>query len=140
MSAVRYLGEFAIRATVASAVMTVSQYVEIGVTRRAPSDLPMRVIETVVHFHARPGVAREVLGQLGQGTLAASSLMLARLMRHLPTLPAVVCNALLMSLGNAAVVRMVRLGAWPWKWSLRELATDLTHKTALSLATRALVE
>ena len=60
--------------------MTVSQYVEIGVTQRTPGDLPARVIEEVVHGNARSGVAREVLGQLGQGTLAASALMLARLM------------------------------------------------------------
>jgi hypothetical protein len=140
MAAARYLGDFAVRTAVASAIMTASQYVEIGLTHRAPSDLPVRVIETIAQHKARPGVAHEFVGQLGQGTLAASALMLARLMRHLPMLPAVILNAGLMSLGNATVVRLVGLGVMPWKWTLRDLATDLTHKTALSLATRALVE
>jgi hypothetical protein len=66
--------------------------------------------------------------------------MLARLMRGMPTVPAIILNALVMSVGNATVVRVVGLGVMPWKWSLRDLATDLTHKTSLSLATRALVE
>jgi hypothetical protein len=140
MAVLRYLGDFAVRTTVASAIMTASQYVEIGLTHRAPSDLPVRVIETIVRSKTRGSFAHEAVGQLGQGTLAASALMSARLMRRLPQVPAIVLNALLMSLGNAAVVRIVGLGVMPWKWSLPDLATDLTHKTALSLATRALVE
>jgi hypothetical protein len=135
-----YLGDFVLRTMVASAIMTASQYVEIGLTHRSPSDLPVRVIERVLRHSARPGLPREAAGQLGQGTLAASALMLARLMRGMPTVPAIILNALVMSVGNATVVRVVGLGVMPWKWSLRDLATDLTHKTSLSLATRALVE
>jgi hypothetical protein len=45
-----------------------------------------------------------------------------------------------MSLGNAAALRAAGLGGMPWTWSRRELVIDLTHKTVLSLATRAIVE
>jgi hypothetical protein len=61
-------------------------------------------------------------------------------MRTIPMAEAIALNALMMSLCNAAAVRAAGLGGMPWTWSRRELVIDLTHKTVLSLATRAIVE
>jgi hypothetical protein len=120
--------------------MSVSQYVEIGLTHRPPSNLPVRLVEALTRTQASPGPQQRIAGEIGQGALAATALLSANLLRQIPTTPAVVLNALMMSLANAAIVRAVKLGGMPWTWSRGELAVDLTHKTVLSLATRAMVE
>jgi hypothetical protein len=140
VSAASYLGHFATRTATASVIMSVSQYVEMGLTHRPPSDLPVRLVETITRTQANSGRQQRVAGEIGQGTLAATALVSADLLRRIPTIPAVVLNALMMSLANAAIVRAVKLGGMPWTWSRGELAVDLTHKTVLSLATRAMVE
>jgi hypothetical protein len=140
VSAAKFLGHFVTRAAAASVIMSVSQYVEIGLTHRPPSDLPVRLVETITRTQANSGRQQRVAGEIGQGTLAATALVSADLLRRIPTIPAVVLNALMMSLANAAIVRAVKLGGMPWTWSRGELAVDLTHKTVLSLATRAMVE
>jgi hypothetical protein len=140
VSAAGFLGHFLTRVAAASVIMSVSQYVEIGLTHRPPSDLPVRLVETITRTQANSGRQQRVAGEIGQGTLAATALVSADLLRRIPTIPAVVLNALMMSLANAAIVRAVKLGGMPWTWSRGELAVDLTHKTVLSLATRAMVE
>jgi hypothetical protein len=140
VSAARYLGHFATRVATASVIMSVSQYVEMGLTHRPPSDLPVRLVEAITRTQASPGPQQRAAGELGQGTLAATALVSANLLRRIPTIPAIVLNALMMSLANAAILRAVKLGGMPWTWSRGELAVDLTHKTVLSLATRAMVE
>jgi hypothetical protein len=134
------IGRLTLQVAVASAIMSVSQYVEMGLTHRAPSDLPIRLVEALAKRKARPGFQREAALELGQGTLAAIGLASANVMRTIPMAEAIVLNALMMSLGNAAAVRAAGLGGMPWTWSKRELVIDLTHKTVLSLATRAIVE
>lgn len=133
-------GYFILRVMTASMIMSASQYVEIGLTHRPPSDLPIRVVEAIARTRTKPGLQQRAAGELGQGTLAATALISAHLLQRIPTIPAVVLNALLMSLTNATVVRAVKLGGMPWTWSRGDLAVDLTHKTVLSLATRAIVE
>jgi hypothetical protein len=131
---------FTLQVAVASAIMSVSQYVEMGLTHRAPSELPIRLVEAIAKREATPGFQRDAAGEFGQGALAAIALASANLMRTIPMAEAIALNALMMSLGNAAAVRAAGLGGMPWTWSRRELAIDLTHKTVLSLATRAIVE
>jgi hypothetical protein len=140
MSTLGNLGHFTLRVATTSMIMSVSQFVEMGLTHRPPSDLPIRLVEAITRTQAKPGLQQRAAGELGQGTLAATALASANLLRRIPTIPAVVLNALLMSLANATVVRAVKLGGMPWTWSRGELAVDLTHKTVLSLATRAIVE
>jgi hypothetical protein len=134
------VGRWPLQVAVASAIMSASQYIEMGLTHRAPSDLPVRLVEAIVKREARPGFQREAAGELAQGTLAAIALASANVMRTIPMAEAVALNALIMSFGNAAAVRAAGLGGMPWTWSRRELVIDLTHKTILSLATRAIVE
>jgi hypothetical protein len=133
-------GRFILNAAAASAIMSISQYVEIGLTHRDPSDLPIRLIQAILKHQAKQGLQRRAAGELGQGTLAAAGLASAHALHRAPTVPAIVLNALMMSLGNAAAVRAAGLGGMPWTWSRGELAVDLTHKTVLSLATRAIIE
>lgn len=140
MSTVDNLGHFTARVAMASVIMSLSQYVEIGLTHRPPSDLPVRLVEALTRSHAKPGLEQRAAGELGQGALVAVALVSANLLRRIPTAPAVVLNALLMSLANATIVRIVNLGGMPWTWSRGDLSVDLTHKTVLSLATRAIVE
>jgi len=134
------IGRLPLQVAVASAIMSVSQYVEMSLTHRAPSDLPVRLVEAIAKREARPGFQREAAGEVGQGTLAAIALASANVMRTIPMAEAIALNALMMSLGNAAALRAARLGGMPWTWSRRELVIDLTHKTVLSMATRAIVE
>jgi hypothetical protein len=134
------IGRLTLQSAVVSAIMSVSQYVEMGLTHRAPSDLPIRLVEAIAKREARPGFQRETAGELGQGALAAVALASANVLRTVPTAEAIALNALMMSLGNAAAVRAAGLGGMPWTWSRRELVIDLTHKTVLSMATRAIVE
>jgi hypothetical protein len=134
------IGRLPLQVAVASAIMSVSQYVEMSLTHRAPSDLPVRLIEAIAKREAEPGFQRDAAGELGQGTLAAIALASANVMRTIPMAEAIALNALMMSLCNAAAVRAAGLGGMPWTWSRRELVIDLTHKTVLSLATRAIVE
>jgi hypothetical protein len=140
MRVLKGIGRFTLQAAVASAIMSVSQYVEIGLTRRAPSDLPIRLVEVIAKREAKPGFQRETALELGQGTLAAIALATANVLRPIPMAEAIALNALMMSLGNAAAVRAAGFGGMPWTWSRRELVIDLTHKTVLSMATRAIVE
>src|ERR1700761_3110572 len=140
MCVLKGIGRFTLQAAVASVIMSVSQYVEIGLTRRAPSDLPIRLVEVIAKREAKPGFQRETALELGQGTLAAIALATANVLRPIPMAEAIALNALMMSLGNAAAVRAAGLGGMPWTWSRRELVIDLTHKTVLSMATRAIVE
>jgi hypothetical protein len=134
------IGRLTLQVAVASAIMSVSQYVEMSLTHRAPSDLPIRLVEAIAKREAKPGFQREAAGELGQGLLAAVALASANFMRTIPMAEAIALNALMMSLGNAAAVRAAGLSGMPWTWSRRELVIDLTHKTVLSLATRAIVE
>src|SRR3984885_16124471 len=134
------VGRWPLQVAVASAIMSVSQYVEIGLTHRSPSDLPVRLIEAIAKREAKPGFQRDAASELGQGTLAAIALASANVMRTIPMAEAIALNALMMSLGNAAALRAAGLGGMPWTWSRREFVIDLTHKTVLSLATRAIVE
>jgi hypothetical protein len=132
VSTASYLGHFATRVATASVIMSLSQYVEMGLTHRPPSDLPVRLVETITRTQANSGPLQRVAGEIGQGTLAATALVSANLLRRIPTIPAVVLNALMMSLANAAIVRATKLGGMPWTWSRGELAVDLTHKTVLN--------
>jgi hypothetical protein len=117
--------------------MNASQHIEIALTHRPGSDEPVRIIERLTHRTVPAGPARVLVGQLGQGLLAAAAVVSAKLMPRVPAVAAVAIDALVLSLSNAIVAQKVNLGGLPWTWSGHELATDLTHKT--SLATAAVV-
>jgi malic enzyme len=117
MSAVKVVVDFVVRALSASAVMTVSQHIEIRITHRPDSDLPVRVIETVTGRSIPRGVISVMAGQLAQGMLAAAAIALARLARRSPTAPAVLVGVLFLVSFNAIVLRVLGLGDMPWRWS-----------------------
>src|ERR1700761_4773949 len=132
--------DFALQAAAASAVMTVSQHIEMGLTQRQASDLPVRVIERLTHRSISPGVASILAGQLTQETLAAAAIALARLTRRSPAVLSLASSAALLSFGNALVLRALHLADMPWHWSKQELGTDLLHKASLALAARKFTE
>jgi hypothetical protein len=125
---------FVAQAAVASAVMTVSQHIEIALTHRSESDQPVRIIERLTHRTVPSGPARVVAGQMVQGVLAATAVIFARSMARVPAVAAIAIDALALSVTNAAVAQKVNEGGMPWTWSGQELATDLTHKTSLATA------
>lgn len=125
------------RTAAASAAMTASQHVEIALTRRPGSDLPVRIMERLTGHPAAGGPARIAMGQTTQSLLAASAVIMARLMSRVPVVVAIASESLFLVMTNAAVARILSLGDMPWAWSHRDLATDLTHKT--SLATTAVL-
>jgi hypothetical protein len=138
MSVVRFVIDFVARALAASTVMTVSQHIEIRLTHRPESDLPVRVIETVTRRSVPRGVTSAIGGQLVQGMLAASAIVLARLARRSPTAPAVLLGVLFLVSCNAVVLRVLGLADMPWRWSKQELGTDVLHKSSLAVAANAL--
>jgi hypothetical protein len=140
VNALKYLTDFALRTVAASAVMTVSQHIEMGLTQRPASNLPVRVAERLIHRSISSGVGRILAGQLTQGTLAAAAIALARLPRRSPAVLTLGSNVLLLSFGNALVLRALHLADMPWHWSKQELGTDLLHKASLALAARTITE
>jgi hypothetical protein len=140
MNVMKCLVDFVVRAVAASAMMTVSQHVEMGLTQRPGSDLPAHVIERLTHRSVPPGIPRVLAGQLTQAILAAVAIALARSTRRFPAMLALALSVLLLSFGNALALRALCLVDMPWHWSRQELATDLLHKSSLALAARTITQ
>jgi hypothetical protein len=138
VSVMKYVVDFVLRTVAASAVMTLSQRIEMGLTQRPGSDLPVRVVERLAHRSIPSGVASVLAGQLAQGTLAAAAIALAKLTRRSPALLALASAVLLLSFSNALVLRALGLAEMPWRWSKQELGTDLLHKASLALAAQTI--
>jgi hypothetical protein len=111
--------------------MTASQHLEMLVTKRPPSDLPVRVVEQLTRRRVAAGYPRVVVGHLAQANLAALAVTLAGLSRRIPAAPAVAFIALCLVAGDAALAGAIGLGEMPWRWSRRDLGIDLMHKTSL---------
>jgi len=129
--------DFAVRTAAASAAMTASQRVEMALTHRPGSELPVQVVEALIG-RGVPTAAQAVAGQSAQATLAALSLGFAKVAHRIPIVPTIALNILLLVSANAVVAQALGLGDMPWKWSSRDIATDLTHKTTLAIAATAL--
>jgi hypothetical protein len=119
--------------------MTASQRAEMLVTRRDASDLPVRAVERLTGASVSGKAARTVVGHLAQGALAATGVALARITRNTAAVPAVGLIAALLVAGDAALAAMLGLAPVPWRWSRRDLAIDVTHKTSLAVAARTII-
>lgn len=120
-----------------AAVMTVSQRVEMAVSKRPPSTVPGQVgvrllgrsdedaqrLSPVVHWGhgAAMGAVRGVLGAAGLRGPAASAVFFGVLWT-----------------GDALLYRALGIADWPWRWNRTALITDLGHK-AVYAATTGLV-
>ncbi|WP_157681345.1 hypothetical protein [Mycobacterium sp. JS623] len=62
----------------------------------------------------------------------------AKAAHRIPIVPTIAINILLLVSANAVVARAVGLGDMPWRWSARDIVTDLTHKTTLAIAATTL--
>lgn len=129
---------FMVRTAAASTAMTASQHLEMLVTRRVPSDFPVRVVERLTGATVPTGVARTTVGHLAQGSLAALAVLVAGQTRRISAVPAVVLISASLVVGDAAMARMLGLAEAPWRWPRRDIAIELTHKTSLAVAARAL--
>jgi hypothetical protein len=128
---------FVARTAAASAAMTASQRVEMALTHRPGSELPVRVVETLIGRSVPTG-AQPVAGQFAQATLAALALGFAKVAQRIPIVPTIALNILLLVSANAVVAQALGLGDMPWKWSSRDIAIDVTHKTTLAIAATTL--
>ena len=135
----RNLIGFVIQTVAASAAMTASQRAEMSVTRRPPSDVPVRAVERLTGRSILDSTLRTVVGHLTQASLAATAIILARVTRGTTGAPAVALIAGSLVAGDAALVKMLGLAEAPWRWSRRDLAIDMTHKTSLAIAARMIV-
>jgi hypothetical protein len=129
--------DFVARTAAASAAMTASQRVEMALTHRPGSELPVRVVEALIGRGVPTG-AQAVAGQFAQATLAALALGFAKVAHRIPIVPTIALNIFLLVSANAVVAQALGLGDMPWKWSGRDIATDLTHKTTLAIAATTL--
>ncbi len=129
--------DFVARTAAASGAMAASQRVEMALTHRPGSELPVRVVEALIG-RGLPTGAQAVAGQFAQATLAALALGFAKVAHRIPIVPAIALNILLLVSANAVVAQALGLGDMPWKWPSRDIATDLTHKTTLAIAATTL--
>jgi hypothetical protein len=129
--------DFVARTVAANAAMAASQRVEMALTHRPGSKEPVRVVEALIG-RGLPTGAQAVAGQFAQATLAAMALGFAKAAHRIPIVPTIAINMLLLVSANAVVARAVGLGDMPWKWSARDIVTDLTHKTTLAIAATTL--
>ena len=74
--------------------MTASQHLEMLVTKRPPSDLPVRVVEQLTRRRVAAGHPRVVVGHLAQANLAALAVTLAGLSRRIPAPQDILASAL----------------------------------------------
>ena len=108
--------DFVARTAAASAAMTASQRVEMALTHRPGSELPVRVVEALIGRGVPTG-AQAVAGQFAQATLAALALGFAKVAHRIPIVPTIALNILLLVSANAVVAQALGLGDMPWKWS-----------------------
>jgi hypothetical protein len=124
--------DFLARTAAASAAMTASQRVEMALTHRSGSELPVRVVEALIGRGVPTG-AQGVAGQSVQATLAALSLGFAKVAQRIPIISTIALNILVLVSANAVVAQALGLADMPWKWSSRGIATDLIHKSTLAV-------
>lgn len=117
-----------------AAVMTLSQRVEMAVSKRPPSTAPGQVgvrllgrgdkdvqrLSPVVHWGhgAAMGAVRGVLGTTGLRGPAASAVFFGMLWS-----------------GDAMLYRALGIADWPWRWSRTALITDVGHKAVYAVTT-----
>jgi hypothetical protein len=138
MNPVKRLGDFAARTLTASALTTVSQHVEMSLTHRSGSELPVLVFEKLTGRSVPAGVRRTIAGQVVQGMLATSALASAKVVRRVDSAPAAAITALFLVSTNAVGARALHLSDIPWKWSRQDIATDALHKTILAVTATVL--
>lgn len=117
--------------------MTASQHAEMTLTGRGPSEVPVLVVEGVLHRRV-PDPARAVVGHVAQASLAAAAVIAASMSRRARPAPAVVLTGLVLVGADAALATAVGVGESPWRWDPRGLATDVLHKTVLAAVARRL--
>jgi hypothetical protein len=101
--------------------MTASQRVEMWATRRDPSYLPVRAAELPRAAWPQP-----------------AAIILARTTRTTATPSAVALIAASLIAGDTVLAVALGLAEAPWRWQRRDLAVDVTHKTSLAVAARAI--
>lgn len=106
----RRTGVFLARTAAASTAMTASQHLEMFVTRRPPSDFPVRVVEQLTGHTVSAGVARTTVGHLSRATLAAVAVLLAGQARNAKPTPTIVLISTALVVGDATIARLDGMG------------------------------
>ena len=101
--------DFVARTAAASAAMTASQRVEMALTHRPGSELPVRVVEALIG-RGLPTGAQAVAGQFAQAILAALALGFAKAAHRIPIVPTIALNILLLVSANAVVAQLLDWG------------------------------
>lgn len=128
------LGRGAIAGLAGTAVMTVSQRLEMSLSGRPPSPVPGQVgvrllrrkdeaadtLSPIVHWaHGTTmGTVRALFGQAGLRGPAATAAFFALLWS-----------------GDVLLYKSLGVADWPWRWSMRELAPDVGHKALYAAVT-----
>ena len=127
-------GRGSLAGLVGAAVMTVSQRVEMAVSKRPPSTVPGQVavrllgrseqdarrLSPAVHWGhgAAMGAVRGGLSAAGLRGPAASAVFFGILWS-----------------GDAMLYRALGIADWPWRWNRTALITDLGHKAVYAVTT-----
>ncbi len=129
----------ALAGLIGTAAMTAAQTAEMRVTGREPSLVPGRVASKLLRLQPKDDAAlsRISIGMhwthgMTMGTVRA---LLGRTGLRGPG--ALAAHFALMWSGDVMLYKALGIAAWPWQWSLEELAPDLLHKGVYAAVTSA---
>ena len=142
MTTMPSLAKGALAGLIGTAAMTAAQQAEIEVTGREPSLVPGHVASKLLGLNAEED---EVLSRISirmhwahgmtMGTVRA---LLGRAGLRGPG--AAAAHFALMWSGDIMLYKGLGIAAWPWQWSLEELAPDVLHKGIYAAVTSAAYE
>jgi hypothetical protein len=139
MSVVEAVGFGLLAGVIGTAIMTVAQQIEMGVTQRAPSGVPGEVAARLGGRRLDEVEHPRGLNQMmhwGHGTLMGA----VRGLLAIPIASWALATAAFFGLlwvGDVLIYRVLGITDWPWRWERDGLARDIGFKLLYVLATSA---
>ena len=142
MSVLPALAKGLLAGLVGTAAMTISETLEMKLTRRQPSTVPGQVGVALLGLSPRTeGEMESLSGRVhwGHGVAMGAARGLIAL-TGLGGLAATAAHFAVVWGGDAALYAALGIAPPPWRWRSQELATDLFHKGVYAAATGAAYE
>ena len=125
------------RASASGAIsLAAAQLIDMRLTGRPSSDTPIRAVEKLIGHPVKGPLLRTVLAYGVQSSLAPSAAVAAALAGGRPTRQ--LEAAFLAPFAFVALVNPAfGVSTWPWRWTARDWARELTLKSVLAIAVTA---
>ncbi|RLK09621.1 hypothetical protein DER29_6162 [Micromonospora sp. M71_S20] len=132
------LGSGLVAGIVGTAAMTVTQRVEMAVSRRAASSVPGQVGAHLIPGR-NPAIGSDVqslnAGMHWSHGIAMGSVRGLLQVAGLTGPAATAAHCALLWMGDVMLYKSLGVADWPWRWTGQELATDLAHKGVYAAVT-----